>query len=302
MAGLQTDTDALAAIAHAEKSHTRGSDSLYDNKGDAEAPVQDGIHDGLEFPTEEEKKTLRRVADTIPWNVYRQWLAITRPSGICSSSRLLVVAFIELVERFSYYGTTVVFTNFIQQPLPEGSRTGAGGRDGQSGALGKGQQASTGKSRPEANISLSLTRIVSRPHHIQLVLVRLRSAFNYYSCVTDFRVYVIPLFGAYIADTYWGRYKTICVSVAIALFGHVLLIISAVPGVIDHPDGALACFVIALIVMGLGTGGFKANISPLVAEQYKKTKMFTRYTKSGEKVVVDPSLTISSIYMVVPVT
>lgn len=132
--------------------------------------------------------------------------------------------------------------------------------------------------------------------------MRLPSAFSYYSRVTDFRVYVVPLFGAYIADTYWGRYKTICVSVAIALFGHVLLIISAVPGVIDHPDGALACFVIALIVMGLGTGGFKANVSPLVAEQYKKTKMFTRYTKSGEKVIVDPSLTTSSIYMVVPVT
>ena len=60
----------------------------------------------------------------------------------------LAIAFIELVERFSYYGTTVVFTNFIQQPLPEGSRTGAGGGDGQSGALGRGQQASTGKSAP----------------------------------------------------------------------------------------------------------------------------------------------------------
>lgn len=58
-----------------------------------------------------------------------------------------MIASVELVERFSYYGTTVVFTNFIQQPLPDGSRTGAGGRDGQSGALGKGQQASTGNYR-----------------------------------------------------------------------------------------------------------------------------------------------------------
>ena len=66
-----------------------------------------------------------------------------------------------MCERFSYYGTTVVFvrtlyfrgvsgtdlrgqTNFIQQPLPPGSRTGAGGTDGQSGALDMGQQASTG--------------------------------------------------------------------------------------------------------------------------------------------------------------
>ena len=72
----------------------------------------------------------------------------------------------------------------------------------------------------------------------------------------SFWVYVTPLFGAYIADTYWGRYKTICVAVAIALAGHVLLIISSIPTVIDHPHGALACFCIALIVMGAGTGGF----------------------------------------------
>jgi len=67
-------------------------------------------------------------------------------SGFCSPCPFPAVAFIELVERFSYYGTTVVFTNFIQQPLPDGSRTGAGGLNGQPGALGKGQQASTGKS------------------------------------------------------------------------------------------------------------------------------------------------------------
>jgi len=50
--------------------------------------------------------------------------------------------------------------------------------------------------------------------------------------------------------------------------------------------------------MGIGTGTFKPNISPLVAEQYQKTKLFIRYTESGEKVIVDPSLTTSSIYMV----
>lgn len=30
----------------------------------------DGIHDGLIFPTEEEKQTLRRVSDNIPWSAY----------------------------------------------------------------------------------------------------------------------------------------------------------------------------------------------------------------------------------------
>lgn len=42
-----------------------------------------------EFPTEEELHTLRRVADHIPFKVY-------------------TLAFVELCERFSYYGTTVV--------------------------------------------------------------------------------------------------------------------------------------------------------------------------------------------------
>lgn len=54
-----------------------------------------------------------------------------------------MIAFVELAERFSYYGSTVVFTNFIQQPLPPGSRTGSAPH-GQPGALGMGQRASTG--------------------------------------------------------------------------------------------------------------------------------------------------------------
>ena len=43
---------------------------------------------------------------------------------------------------------------------------------------------------------------------------------------------------------------------------------------------------------------FKANISPLVAEQYKRTKLFVITTKSGERVIVDPSLTTLRVYMV----
>lgn len=154
----------------------------------------------------------------------------------------------------------VLQTNFIQQKLPPGSQTGADVK--QAGALGLGQRASTGI-----------------------------GTFN------TFWVYIIPLFGAYIADTRWGRFKTTCIAVAIALVGHVLLIISAVPGVINHSHGSLACFLVAIIIMGVGTGGFKANVSPLVAEQYKRTKLFIGHTKSGERVIVDPLMTTSRIYM-----
>ena len=106
-----------------------------------------------------------------------------------------------------------------------------------------------------------------------------------------------PIAGAYIADTYWGRYKTVCVSVAIAMVGHVIMIISAIPGVIGS-NASVGLFILSMIVTGAGTGGFKSNISPLVAEQYRQTKRFIRITKSGERVIVDPSLTTSRIYMV----
>jgi len=115
------------------------------------------------------------------------------------------------------------------------------------------------------------------------------------------RCYVTPLLGAYIADEKWGRFNTIAVSVAIALVGHIVLIISAIPPVIVHPNAALAALCVAIVIMGLGTGGFKSNISPLVAEQQRLLRPFVSQTKSGERVIIDPTLTTSRIYMVSPV-
>jgi POT family proton-dependent oligopeptide transporter len=108
----------------------------------------------------------------------------------------------------------------------------------------------------------------------------------------------MPLFGAYVADTHWGRYKTISWSLLVAMLGHLLMIVSALPGVIEKSKSAAGVFSVSLVIMGIGTGGFKANISPLVAEQYKRTKLFVSTTKSGERVIVDPLLTTSRIYMV----
>ena len=46
-------------------------------------------------PTEEEKATLRHVADKLPWSAF-------------------LVAMIELCERFAYYGLSGPFQNYIQ--------------------------------------------------------------------------------------------------------------------------------------------------------------------------------------------
>ncbi|KAJ6478971.1 POT family-domain-containing protein [Mycena sanguinolenta] len=243
MAGLQTDADIVVAQSEVLK-HTHEKEKFdHDNDDSFVEEANDGIHDGLVFPTEEERATLRRVSDTIPWNAY-------------------LIAAVEAAERFSFYGSSVVFTNFIQHALPPGSHTGAGGPNGQSGALNRGQQTSTGL-----------------------------GTFYQFWC------YITPLLGAYIADAHLGRYNTIVIAVGIALIGHIILIISAVPGVIDKPNTALGVFILAEIIMGFGTGLFKANISPLVAEQYRRTKLFVVTTKGGERVIVDPAVTIARVYM-----
>lgn len=43
---------------------------LVDNIASSIDHELDGIHDGLVFPNEHERETLRRVSDTIPWNSY----------------------------------------------------------------------------------------------------------------------------------------------------------------------------------------------------------------------------------------
>jgi proton-dependent oligopeptide transporter, POT family len=67
-------------------------------------------------PSEEEKQTLRHVAENLPISA---WL----------------VAAVELSERFTYYGISGLFQNYVQRPLD-----GSQGR----GALGLGHQGATG--------------------------------------------------------------------------------------------------------------------------------------------------------------
>lgn len=67
----------------------------------------------------------------------------------------------------------------------------------------------------------------------------------------SFWAYVMPLLGAWVADSYLGRFKTIQWSILIALIGHLLLTISALPSVLTE-GRALGCFIVAIIVMGIG--------------------------------------------------
>jgi len=61
----------------------------------------------------------------------------------------------------------------------------------------------------------------------------------------------MPLIGAYVADKYFGRLRTIQYAIKFALFGHCILVISAMPFMIAKPDVALAVFTVGLVVMGM---------------------------------------------------
>jgi len=83
----------------------------------------------------------------------------------------------------------------------------------------------------------------------------------------------------------------------VALVGQVIFIISAVLISVDK-EGTVVAFQVALFIRCLGNGLFNTNILPLVAEQYEGTESFVVTTDGGEKVIVDPALTVSRVYMV----
>lgn len=63
----------------------------------------------IDQPTEEERATLRKVSDKIPWAAF-------------------LVAMIELCERFTYYGLSGPFQNYIQNPYKNKGVPGALGK------------------------------------------------------------------------------------------------------------------------------------------------------------------------------
>jgi POT family proton-dependent oligopeptide transporter len=113
----------------------------------------------------------------------------------------------------------------------------------------------------------------------------------------QFWQYFMPLLGAYLADQYWGRYKTISYALVVDIIGHIILIISAIPPVITNSGGALGSMIVAIIVIGFGTGGFKPNVNPLIVEQLGEQYMHVKTLKSGERVIVDPAVTIERVYL-----
>lgn len=112
--------------------------------------------------------------------------------------------------------------------------------DGQSGALGRGHRAAT-----------------------------LLTTFFQFLC------YLTPIIGAILADQFWGKYKTIFLACLVYMTGLFVLVLTSTPAAI-HAGVAFPGLIIAIIILGFGTGGVKSNVSPLMAEQYTRTKPMTK--------------------------
>ncbi|KAJ5013881.1 Peptide transporter PTR2 [Colletotrichum sp. SAR 10_99] len=109
--------------------------------------------------------------------------------------------------------------------------------------------------------------------------------------------YVTPILGAIIADQYLGKYKTILVFCAFYWVGLVILWTTSLPVAMANGAGKPG-YIVAIIVIGLGTGGIKSNIAPLIADQYQRRVMTVKTEKTGERVIIDPAVTYQRIYMI----
>ncbi|KAF2454122.1 oligopeptide transporter, partial [Lineolata rhizophorae] len=172
---------------------------------------------------------------------------------------LLVGVFLE---RGGYYGAVVAYNNFMQFPMPEGGN-GAGapprGSEKAAGALGKGLNFAT--------CFVTLNRIMS---------------------------YTTPIFGAWLADARLGRMPSIFIGICIGAVGHLVQTVSALPPVLGSGWG-LSVFLSSLVLIAVGDGMFKPCIIPTLIDQYPRQRAYVEVLASGERVIVDPEMTIQRI-------
>ncbi|KAK1566326.1 POT family protein [Colletotrichum navitas] len=200
-------------------------------------------------PTEEERSTLRKVADSIPFTAW----------SLCV---------VEMAERASYYGVKAVFNNYLQFPLPEGG-PGTGAID---------------PSKPNS--------------HAGALDLGLRTASSL-GLLFTFLAYLIPIFGAWIADVKIGRYKAIAWGVIIGGVAHVIMVGGAAPTVLQgSKTAAVAVFLLSYFLLAFGAGIFKPNVVPTVIDQYKHQREYTKVLETGEKVIVDPETTVNHIMLI----
>ncbi|KAG7771197.1 hypothetical protein KL931_000895 [Ogataea haglerorum] len=177
-----------------------------------------------------------------------------------------LICLVELAERASYYGLTGCLNNFIQRPLPAGSTTGSvldPTSDESAGALGLG-----------LGVASFLTQLLS------------------------FLAYVTPLYGGYIADTKYGKFRSVWVGVTIGFFAHMVLVVASLPFVIKTLWLSLLLTVVSIIGIGFSAGYIKPNLFPLLVDQYAVDENYIKVLSTGERVIVDRDATLERMSLI----
>uniref|UniRef100_A0A6M2ECU9 Major facilitator superfamily (MFS) profile domain-containing protein n=1 Tax=Populus davidiana TaxID=266767 RepID=A0A6M2ECU9_9ROSI len=96
---------------------------------------------------------------------------------------------------------------------------------------------------------------------------------NYWGGVTT----LMPLFGGFLADAYWGRFTTVFVSSVVYLLGLILLTMSAFVPTLKACEAAVCpkprkvhevVFFLAIYLISVGTGGHKPSLESFGADQF----------------------------------
>ncbi|KAF2720992.1 peptide transporter PTR2-A [Polychaeton citri CBS 116435] len=102
---------------------------------------------------------------------------------------------------------------------------------------------------------------------------------NAFSCFS----FITPLPFAILSDSQWGRYKTLCISFLLVVCGCIVLFVTSLPQV-REASGKVAGLALAMILLGLGTGGVKATVSPFIGDQYTNLAPQLVVTKKANEV------------------
>jgi dipeptide/tripeptide permease len=82
---------------------------------------------------------------------------------------------------------------------------------------------------------------------------------NAFVLLFTFLAYIIPIMGAWIADTRLGRFKTIVIGVVVCFIAHIIMIFGALPSVLKAGT-ATGPFIVSLLILAFGAGAFEFSV------------------------------------------
>ncbi|KAF2441395.1 PTR2-domain-containing protein [Karstenula rhodostoma CBS 690.94] len=151
------------------------------------------------------------------------------------------------------------------------------------------------KAPPNDSEYATLRRVADNLPKIALLILAVEATSTALGNFFKFWAYGSTIIGAIVADQYLGKFKAILVASGIYTIGLIILVPTATPSAIQ--DGAgFGGLIAAMITIGLGTGGIKANVTPMCAEQYQNARPIIKILKTDEKVVIDPELTVQKLF------